>query len=187
VFTRRRVLALLLLVEAVDPTIRTAEVSVGVPHLLHAGDLAEQLAPRGLHRGRGSLEVVHPEAENDAAFVEAVVGDGLGRVQIQHRPVRHDEQDVALVLHGRGQAERLGQQRLGGSERLGFEDDGVPGYAFHVHGLFLPIVATYVVANCRASFSIHPSAWNRNSANFAFWGFSEVAPPLTTLHTWFVS
>jgi hypothetical protein len=21
---------------------------------------------------------------------------------------------------------------------------------------------------------IHPSAWNRNSANFAFWGFSEV-------------
>jgi hypothetical protein len=22
--------------------------------------------------------------------------------------------------------------------------------------------------------SIHPSAWNKNSANFAFWGFSEV-------------
>jgi len=21
---------------------------------------------------------------------------------------------------------------------------------------------------------IHPSAWNKNSANFAFWGFSEV-------------
>ena len=23
--------------------------------------------------------------------------------------------------------------------------------------------------------AIHPSAWNRNSANFAFWAFSEVA------------
>jgi hypothetical protein len=22
--------------------------------------------------------------------------------------------------------------------------------------------------------AIHPSAWNKNSANFAFWGFSEV-------------
>jgi hypothetical protein len=26
--------------------------------------------------------------------------------------------------------------------------------------------------------SIHRSAWNRNSANFAFWGFSEVGFPL---------
>jgi hypothetical protein len=25
---------------------------------------------------------------------------------------------------------------------------------------------------------IHPSAWNRNSANFAFWGFSEVELPI---------
>src|SRR5918993_5694556 len=32
-----RALALLLLVEAVDATVRTAEASVGVPHLLHAG------------------------------------------------------------------------------------------------------------------------------------------------------
>jgi hypothetical protein len=30
---------------------------------------------------------------------------------------------------------------------------------------------------------IHPSSWNRNSANFAFWAFSEVAPALPTLHT----
>src|SRR5829696_5756107 len=27
-------------------------------------------------------------------------------------------------------------------------------------------------------YPIHPSAWNRNSANFAFWGFSEVGLPL---------
>src|SRR3712207_6119594 len=144
---RRFVLALLLLVEAVDATVRTAEVSVGVPHLLHAGDLAEQLAPRRLDRGRGGLDVVHSEAENDAAVVEAVVGDGLGRVQPQHRRVRQDEQDASLGVPGRGQAERLGQQRLGGRERLGVEDDGVPGYAFYVHGLFLPIVASYVVPN----------------------------------------
>ena len=25
---------------------------------------------------------------------------------------------------------------------------------------------------------IHPSAWNKNSANFAFWGFSEVELPI---------
>jgi hypothetical protein len=25
---------------------------------------------------------------------------------------------------------------------------------------------------------IHPSAWNRNSAKFAFWGFCEVRSPL---------
>ena len=76
-----RALALLLLVEAVDATVWTAEASVGVRHLLHAGDLPEQLAPRRLHRGRGGLDVVHPEAENEAAFVEAVVsGGGLGRV-----------------------------------------------------------------------------------------------------------
>src|SRR5215208_178389 len=37
---RRFVLALLLLVEAVDATVWTAEASVGVRHLLHAGDLA---------------------------------------------------------------------------------------------------------------------------------------------------
>src|SRR5215213_1880470 len=78
---RRFVLVLLLLVEAVDATVWTAEASVGVPHLLHAGDLAEQLAPRGLECGRGGLDVVHPEAENEAAFVEAVVSrGGLGRV-----------------------------------------------------------------------------------------------------------
>ena len=41
----------ILLVEAVDATVWTAEASVGVRHLLHAGDLPEQLAPRGLHRG----------------------------------------------------------------------------------------------------------------------------------------
>ena len=35
-----RALALLLLVEAVDATVWSAEASVGVPHLLHAGDLA---------------------------------------------------------------------------------------------------------------------------------------------------
>src|SRR5215204_2233532 len=58
---------LLLLVEAVDATVWTAEASVGVRHLLHAGDLAEQLAPRRLHRTRGGLDVVHPEAENYAA------------------------------------------------------------------------------------------------------------------------
>src|SRR3712207_4043730 len=68
---RRFVLALLLLVEAVDATVWTAEASVGVRHLLHAGDLAEQLAPRG----RGGLDVVHPEAENEA-IVEAVVSRG---------------------------------------------------------------------------------------------------------------
>src|SRR5215204_2470153 len=77
---RRFVLALLLLVEAVDATVWTAEASVGVCHLLHAGDLPEQLAPRRLHRGRGGLDVVHPEAENEA-IVEAVVSrGGLGRV-----------------------------------------------------------------------------------------------------------
>jgi hypothetical protein len=37
---RRFVLALLLLVEAVDATVWTAETSVGVRHLLHAGDLS---------------------------------------------------------------------------------------------------------------------------------------------------
>ena len=68
-FTRRRVLALVLLVEAVDATVRTAEVSVGVRDLLHAGDLAEQLAPRRHDRTRGGLDVVHPEAESDAAVV----------------------------------------------------------------------------------------------------------------------
>jgi hypothetical protein len=29
-----------------------------------------------------------------------------------------------------------------------------------------------------SSCSIHPSAWKGNSANFAFWGFSEVQLPL---------
>src|SRR5688572_18716302 len=73
-------LALLLLVEAVDATVWTAEASVSVRHLLHAGDLAEQLAPRALDRGRGGLDVVHPEAENEA-IVDAVVSrGGLGRV-----------------------------------------------------------------------------------------------------------
>src|SRR5215212_7638571 len=142
-----RALALVLLVEAVDATVRTAEALVGVPHLLHAGDLPEQLAPRGLHRGRGGLEVVHPEAENEPV-VEAVLSrGGLGRVELQHRPVGHDEQDHALGLHGRDQAERLAHQRLGCRERLGLEEDGVPVYAFYVHGLFLPIVASYVVPN----------------------------------------
>ena len=68
-FTRSRVLALLLLVEAVDATVWTAEASVGVRLLLHAGDLAEQLAPRGLDRGRGGLDVVHPEAENEPSLM----------------------------------------------------------------------------------------------------------------------
>src|SRR5215204_7259165 len=139
-----RALALVLLVEAVDATVWPAEASVGVRYLLHAGDLPEQLAPSGLHRGRGGLYVVHPEAENEA-IVAAVVGrGGLGGVQLQHRPVGHDEQEHALVLHLGSQAERLGHQRLGGHERLGVEDDGVSGYAFYVHGLLLPIVASYV-------------------------------------------
>src|ERR687897_463102 len=34
---------------------------------------------------------------------------------------------------------------------------------------------------------IHPSAWNRNSANFAFWVFSEVELPLYgVLRSWHV-
>jgi hypothetical protein len=32
--------------------------------------------------------------------------------------------------------------------------------------------------------SIHRSAWKWNSANFAFWGFSEVAPGFVTPHTY---
>ena len=34
--------------------------------------------------------------------------------------------------------------------------------------------------------SIHRSAWKVNSANFAFWAFSEVASVLVINHTWFV-
>src|ERR671910_3772788 len=94
-----RALALLLLVEAVDATVWTAEASVGVRHLLHAGDLPEQLAPRGLHRGRGGLDVVHPEAENEA-IVEAVVSrGGLGLVLPPHRPLQHGENEHAPGLH----------------------------------------------------------------------------------------
>ena len=32
----------------------------------------------------------------------------------------------------------------------------------------------------RALVPIHPNAWNRNSANFAFWGFSEVRAVMLT-------
>ena len=34
-----------LLVQAVDPPVRSAEVAVGVAHLLHSRDLAKELAP----------------------------------------------------------------------------------------------------------------------------------------------
>jgi hypothetical protein len=52
------VLALVLLVEVVDATVWTAEASVGVRHLLHAGDLAEQLAPRGLDRDEAATSAL---------------------------------------------------------------------------------------------------------------------------------
>jgi hypothetical protein len=78
---------------------------------------------------------------------------------------------------------RLGHQRLGGRERLGLEDDGVPGYAFYVHGLFLPIVASNVVPNrenlCRvaACLRLRTLAWpllTRNPLYIRYWGLAWI-------------
>src|SRR5215212_2733010 len=141
---RRFVLALVLLVEAVDATVWTAEASVGVRHLLHAGDLAEQLAPRRLDRGRGSLGIAISEAVEDAA-THSDTNYSLGSV-LNH-----------VLLH----QTVIGQEAKLQMEQAGEEPDvvlGCFGGGSNFGGLALPYVLDRLAGKGPRIVAVEPTA-----------------------------
>src|SRR5215204_2531797 len=121
-----------LLVDAVDASVGTPEVTVGVAHLGNAVDLAEELAAGLGELGGRGLDVLDPEAKDDS-FVEAVGGNRVGRVEVEDRAVRHREHRPAVGVDGSRQAEDVDEQLLLRGELVALEKDGVPGDPLDLH------------------------------------------------------